>query len=193
MKQQGEKQATDEGAGAETAVEQPGADEQSPTIQAFDAKADSEFVLHASQMACDMRDVMLDLLKTMPKTWQLLKEDEQRDIAAGVQRFSEGLVNTVVMLLAAKGQEVITAKLEQFTYKDGAAKVVLKAIGHEALTSDLAKLDGKAVLVVSADASPFYGMTAPDILPDQPGMFSEAEPGAQGEESEQEPVELGDE
>jgi hypothetical protein len=149
---------------------------QSPVIEAFDQLADSEFQLQTGQLVCDLRDVMLQIIKQLPKPWQQLKEDEQRDIAAGVERAAESMVKTTCVLISAKGQNVITASFEKFTFKSGSAQIVLKAAGHAELAHDLADFDGQAVLLVSADAAPFYGMTQADIDRDAPELFHEEEP-----------------
>lgn len=160
--------------------EKPEANEdQTATAANFDARVDEEtFQMQTGQLVCDARDLILQLFKDRPKPWVQLTEEEQGDIAAGVERFSEGMVGAIVALVAAKGQHTISAVLEKFTYKGGAAQILLKSVGGPELATDLAKFDAQAVLIVSADASEFYGVRPPEIMPTSPELFNEEEPGA---------------
>lgn len=132
--------------------------------------------LSTGALVCDSRDLMLELLRHRPKPWSAMSEDEQSDVANVVENFCETLVQSIVTLVASKGLPVLTATQEKFDYKGGAARITLKAVGGPELAQELAEFDSKQVLLVSADASEFYGMRPAATMPDAPELFDEAEP-----------------
>jgi hypothetical protein len=157
-----EKVTTEDGAAEEMEVEQP----------EFNGQ------IEADTIVSDLRDIILTMLKERPKPWDQMLEDEQRDIAAGVTNSAHDIVAAIVQLVASRDQHVIPARLEKFTGKGVEYQATLKAVGGPEIATDLAKLAGKAVLLVDADASAVYGVERPaEIDADAPELFNEAEPG----------------
>jgi hypothetical protein len=131
--------------------------------------------LDARQLVGDLRDAVLDIFKH-GRPWDQMNEHEQRDTVWRIEQCVVGLVNRAVRLIAAEDRASIEATLKQFTGKGGSYKVTLEAMGSPEMASDLARLDGHDVLVISADAEPYSRQTKPRIAPDQmPIEFAESE------------------
>jgi hypothetical protein len=156
----------------------PETEEQSAATKRFDAEVANLDLndLDLSELDCEVRDRMLDLFKQRPKPWDQMLEGEQVDIAVALQGFGRDLVSAVTLAVAGRGIEYVTATQEKFTYKDGDAVITLKSHGGSDVVMELAKLDGRSVLIVDADASAFYGNKKPATMPDAPELFDEAEP-----------------
>jgi hypothetical protein len=138
---------------------------------------EQEITFESRTLVVDVRDLLLDVFKSRPKPWGQMNQEEQTDTAEGLEVFSQKLVQSVVELVASRGQHTITAQLEKFTGKSGEYQATLKMVGGPAIALDLAQLAGKAVLIVDADAAPFYGVARPaDIDRDLPDLFDEEEP-----------------
>jgi hypothetical protein len=143
---------------------------------------EQEITFESRTLVVDVRDLLLDVFKSRPKPWGQMNQEEQADTAEGLEVFSQKLVQSVVELVASRGQHTLTAQLEKFTAKSGEYQATLKLVGGPNVALDLAQFNGKSVLIVDADAAPFYGVARPaDIDRDQPEMFDEPEP-VMGEE-----------
>lgn len=119
----------------------------------------------------DVRDWLLDRIKHLPRPWQQMSEQEQRDLIYSAEEAAADLVRRTVRIIAAEGRIAITAQLEQVTVKDG-IKAVVTMSKHDAFRHELVDAQGKDVLIVVADASQHMGQQAeaqPDNL-NEPGL-----------------------
>lgn len=123
----------------------------------------------------DVRDFLLDRVKTMGKPWTAMSEDDQRDQIYACKSAAEHLVRTVVQVIAAAGRKVIVGQLVKVNVKDKIqAQVDFSKLDEQ--RHELFDSVGTPVLLVVADAEQFTGERAPaEPIPDQQDMLSEAE------------------
>jgi hypothetical protein len=104
----------------------------------------------------DLRDFVLDRIKHKPKVWQQMTESEQRDLIHETESAVSDIIRRAVHIIAAEGRQAITATLEQVTVKDG-IKAVATLSKHDPFRHELVDAQGKAILIVVADASAHMG------------------------------------
>lgn len=107
-------------------------------------------------MSGDIRDFLLDRLKTMQKPWEQMTENEQSDVIHAATEASLNLVKRVVVLVASEGRKAIVGNLLQVTRKD-TIKAVVEFAKTDQLRHELFDAQGTAVLLVVADTSAFIG------------------------------------
>ena len=97
-------------------------------IQVTDPETDQKFGINIGMIVSDVRDLLLSKRRAavMATTWDKLSESDQRDEIQAVTTLAEDLVTAVVDLVAAGGNEVIHAKLDNFKIKDGAVTLTAK-------------------------------------------------------------------
>lgn len=117
----------------------------------------------------DLMKCVIEQVKELPKPWQALSENEQRDFLDRVDLQVADAVRQAIAIISSRGHINVPAKIESVTYKDG-CKVVLKAIGDIANTIHLAEAEGQIVgVIISAeDLLADAGKPAPE--PDQRGL-----------------------
>lgn len=133
--------------------------------------SDDTRILAAETLKGDIRDWLLDRVKHIPKPWQAMSEQEQRDMIYSVEEAAVDLIRRAVRIIAAEGRMAITAQLEQVTVKDG-IKAVVTLSKHDPFRHELVDAQGKDVLIVVADASSHMGQqdeARPDNLR-EPGL-----------------------
>ena len=137
--------------------------------------------LQSGTLAGDVRDTLLDLFKTRPKTWGQMTEAEQSDIGRALEYAARELVKGAVDVIRADGVESpVKAILEGFADK-GDVKASLKVkTGDEDDANrtilSLHKWRGKLVLVTLASADDYMGESRGfEPAPDQAGLEFEAE------------------
>lgn len=148
----------------------------------------------------DLRDTVLEIVKHRPKVWSAMDQSEQRDLIRFVEAAAKRILNKVVQVVAEEGAESINATLTPTWAVKGEtieAKVKIDHVDNEILT-DLFKLAGHRIVLVSADDARFSGARKPqDGEPDQPEIpfgddvrqpapepttASQAQPGPAGDE-----------
>ena len=136
--------------------------------------------LQSGTLAGDVRDTLLDLLKTRPKPWDAMTEAEQSDIGRALEYAARELVKNVVDTIRSDGVESpVKAILESITDK-GDIKITLKVKttdDADAAGAILAlhKARGKLVIITAASANDYLGERQPfAAAPDQPGLGFEA-------------------
>ena len=126
----------------------------------------------------DVRDCILEIIKTRPKPWGELGAGEQQDVVRSVEYASRNMISRAVDSLASLGkQDPVKAILETLSEKkDGTIEVKLKiktTTDEETAAAFLAlhHSRGKMVLVTKASAEDYSGQRgdAP-IDPDQNGF-----------------------
>lgn len=136
--------------------------------------------LQTGTLAGDVRDTLLDMFRTRPKTWSQMTEAEQQDIGRALEYAARQLVRGVVDTIRSDGHdEPVRAILEGYTDKgDIKATLKVKTIdGDDADRTILAlhKARGKMVLITIASADDYFGeRSALETDPDQPDLGFEA-------------------
>lgn len=129
-------------------------------LDTFDLKADS--------IGGALQVLVLDLFKHRPKPWDAMLEDEQRSVARSIRNAVNEALSEACLMIAEGGQHSILARLEKFVGKGGKYQASLVAQGGPELAMELAKLDGRTVVIIDADARDFDGESigsAPDQAP----------------------------
>lgn len=155
-------------------------DEGMPVLEKMEAIV-GESLIEADTLAGDIRDCLLDIVKTRPKPWSQLTEAEQNDVARALEYAARDLVTKTVEAIAAKQAEnnPIRAILQSYVEKDEIkASLKIKALGEEdaeAAVVSLHKARGKVVMITLASAQDFMGERGEfEAEPDQNGLDFEA-------------------
>lgn len=144
------------------------------------ASGQTDFVeLATPTMSGDVRDFLLNRLRTMRKPYEAMSEDQQNDLIHECQEAALHLIKQVVVLVASEGRKAIVGNLLQVTRKD-TIKAVVEFAKTDALRHELFDAQGTAVLLVVADPSAFIGQKA-----DAAGNPDQADLGLPDEENEE--------
>jgi hypothetical protein len=156
------------------------------TAELSDVEKRVELVMSSDTLMGDIRDVILDRLKAMPKPWTVMSENEQRDLIYGVESAAENLIRRAALLIAANGYPIIEGRVEQSALKDD-IKTVVRVSKHHPDRLSLLDAAGHSCIIVIADVAQFMGERAPaEPDPEQPeldipvadnGAATAAEPG----------------
>ena len=107
----------------------------------------------ATTIGRDLLSALVTELKLLPKPWAKLPQSKQDDIIDRLRDRVDANIKMAVHLIASEGRTVVQGDLDQVTIKDGAKVVIKIGRGAESL-HDLYDSQGKAVLIVVADAQP---------------------------------------
>jgi hypothetical protein len=119
----------------------------------------------------DIRDTMLDVIKSRPKPWSQMSELEQRDLVRALDAVTTGIVKKAVFVMAEQDDLSVHATLKGYSADGGTFKLKLVASGDMDTAKQLYSLDGHEVVLISADSKRFQGARKePQIDPDQPGL-----------------------
>ncbi len=131
--------------------------------------------LASATLTGDVRDFILDRLKTFKKPWVAMSEDEQREEIISAKTAAEHLVKEACKIIAAEGRNVVEANLDQITIKDG-IKAVLTFTNNNATREALGSATGQIVLVVTSGAEAFTGEQKPALpMPNQSNLLDSAQ------------------
>lgn len=149
-------------------------DEKAPAPKAKTAEEKAADLAAATLMG-DIRDFMLDRIKTQKKPWVAMTEDEQRDEIYAAKTAADRLVREVVHIISAQGRKVITGVLDQVTVKKEVKAVVTFPKTDQA-RHELIDSQGSHVLIVVAGTEEFSGEKAPAKPdPNQGDLIANAE------------------
>lgn len=73
-----------------------------------------QLMLNANELVFDIRDALLEIIKTRPKPWSGTSQEEQRDIAAALEIAAKELVRKVAEEIASNGTASIRVLLTKF-------------------------------------------------------------------------------
>ena len=158
-----EKTSSGNGRGAETA-EAP-----DHYVEKIEAAADkfADFKV-ARTLAGDLRDFVLDLLRTLPKTWAQMSEAEQTARAYAVSNACRKVVRDAVALLETDERTTIECLLEEVGFKPKGIVAKLGLTYADPNTRHaLVDAQGKEILIVVADAAQYMGERAPAAIDKQ--------------------------
>lgn len=120
----------------------------------------------------DIRDEMLARVKHLKATWGLLSQNEQQEVANGLELFAKNLIRKVVGKLGKHEFPHVVVSLAEFKVKGGKdieAKITCPNI---AVNRDpLGDRVGDMCMLVMVDSETFFGERSPvKTDPDQPGL-----------------------
>ena len=128
--------------------------------------------LELESMSGDMRDEMLTRIKHLKATWGLLSQNEQMDVANGLELFAKAIVRRAVHLVTRQKFPHTAVQLAEMKIKGGKdieAKIICGNIQHN--REVLGEHIGQFVQIVMIDSDTFMGeRAAVQIDPDQPGL-----------------------
>lgn len=138
-------------------------------------KQEAVIDLAAQTMTGDIRDFLLDRVKTMGKPWVSMSEDEQSDQIHAAKSAAERLVKKCCEIIAANGKKALNGKLVKIAIKD---KIMCQVDFNkdDEQRHNLMDAQGLTVSVVLADAVPFTGERGPaEPTPNQGSLLDKAD------------------
>lgn len=141
----------------------------------------TEAVLSDKMLVFDVRDFLLDQIKSRPKPWSGTSQGEQRDVAAACEHAAKELVRKVVEAIAAHGADPVRVLLTKVTIGDDiviAGKVKTFDEDEENRAVELLhKARGKHVMLTVASADDYaQGNREAETMDDEPNLGFEAGP-----------------
>lgn len=134
-----------------------------------------EVTIDRETMVGDMVQCVLDELKVLPKPWQAMPEQQQKDTLHRIQDRCESVIEQVVDMIAAEGFVTLEAALEQTVIKDGIKMVLTSSIVGDEFFKFM-EASPKRVKVVAADSKRFVSAKGiPKADPDQADMIAESD------------------
>jgi hypothetical protein len=179
----------------ETVVEEPAEDhidEHNQAIERLVAIAENaEF--ESGTLVGDIRDTLLNLFKNRPKPWSQLSEIEQRDTGRALENVAKTFIRKAVIVIAEEDLVSVNGTMKGYTGKGGLFVLKVEARGDEDTATELFRMDGHDVVIMSADHSRFAGQKGDaEVQPDSPALPFEAD--ANGDNSDNSDLaESGDE
>ncbi len=118
----------------------------------------------------DLRDIVLEAVRNIPKVWEKLSETEQLDWIDIVSRRVESVAADAVNIIAADGQQVFAVGLEKVERKD-AIKGIFNSPWDSHVWLKLGEAQGGTIQIVPSSIAPYSGERAPpETAPDQPSL-----------------------
>lgn len=138
-----------------------GADAVDPYVEKIEAAAEA-FSPIVKALAGDLRDFMLDLVRTLPKTWAQMSENEQTARSHAISNACRKVVREGVSLLETDERTTIEVGLEEVNFKTKGITAKLGVHAFEPwIRHALVDAQGKDILIVVADAAQYMGERAP--------------------------------
>ena len=117
----------------------------------------------------DIRDWLIGRLRTMPRTWSLLSEDDQRAHFEAADRAAMGLMRAVLARVTDFPFQQVPVRVGKFSVKEGNIRCEVQAMGTD--DNILAFLHGDRAMLVLASEEEFRGEREPAAIdPDEPGL-----------------------
>jgi hypothetical protein len=152
-----------------------------PYVEKIEAAAEkfSDFKV-ARTLAGDLRDFVLDLVRTLPKTWAQMSEGEQTERAHAVSAACKKVVRDAVSIIETDQRVTIECLLEEVGFKPkGIVAKLGLAYADPATRHALVDAQNKEILIVVADAAQYMRARAPASIdkqqPDLPLDQTDAE------------------
>lgn len=130
--------------------------------------------LQIETLAGDLRDAMLMRFRNAKRPWSALTEEEQRDLANGMEMAARETVRQAVRLLTSWEWPRAVVKLEELKIVGGdKAQIVGKiaAVNVEENRNVLGDHAGTTMMLLAVDSETFMGARGPaEVDPDQPEL-----------------------
>lgn len=172
--------------------EQGTADAEAQHTRALDAMTNiaDQLEIGTGEMVYDVRDFLLDTIKSRPKPWSATSQAEQRDVAAACEHAAREVIRKIVEAVAANGTDPIRVLLTKVNA--GGDDIVItgkvKFLDAEPTERDKAILAlhhgiGKHVMLTRATVDDYTGNGRDaETDPDEPDLNFEADAGGDEEE-----------
>jgi hypothetical protein len=130
--------------------------------------------LQIESLAGDLRDAMLMRIRDIKRPWSMLTEEEQYDMANGLELAAKELVRGAVRLLTAWEWPRVVVKMDDVKIFGGdKSRIEAKIVAHNIADyrDVLGEHAGQTVMLLAVDSETFLGQRAPvPIDPDQPDL-----------------------
>lgn len=135
----------------------------------------TEAILDAPSLVSDIRDFLLDQIKSRPKPWSATSNAEQHDVAASCEHAGTELLRKILEAIAADGKEPVRVLLTKVTLGDDiviAGKVKTLDVEEENQAVKLLhEARGKHVMLTVASIDDYReDQRDAELDPDQPGL-----------------------
>lgn len=133
-------------------------------------------MLNSDELIFDLRDTVLEIIKTRPKPWSGTSQEEQRDIAAAVEIACKELVRKTVEVIASNGTASHRILLTKFNQSGTDMIITGKVKYHDDVEKHRAIIAlsdslNKHVMLTRASADDYVqGEREPDTQEDQAGF-----------------------
>ncbi len=149
-------------------------DEELPAVAKIEELAADFEISELRYIVADARDLVLGMIKEMPKLWGALPEAKQYDLARGLENGIAEMVQRIAEAVASQGTSPIACILESYAEKDG-IKIALKlkpASEAEECSAILGlhKAKGGIVMLTAASTAEFAVERRAQTDPDEPGL-----------------------
>lgn len=126
-------------------------------------------------MRCDLRDALLEIIKTQQKPFAKLSKSEQSAVIHRCERAAADLVALAVPLIRSAGHAHFVCRVEKVSIDDKGAKLTIGGVSSvTGAHLDATRLQGRVVVLTEADAQPFMGQRVEQVpQEDQLGLAIE--------------------
>lgn len=125
-------------------------------------------------LAGDIRDAMLMRVRDMKRPWSMLTQEEQTDLANGLEMASRDMTRAAIRLLTAWEWPRVIVDLGEVKIIGGdKARIEAKVVApnYDTYRNVLGEHAGQTVMLLAVDSETFMGERAPvEIDPDQPDL-----------------------
>lgn len=144
-------------------------------------------------LLADATALAVEMFKHRPKLWSEMSQLEQRDLIMTAERTMKTLIRKLTRVVVEGDEISVTAKLERYTHGGSTFDLKLVAQADEDAATELFKMQGHDVVIMSTDAERFLHTPASDTSePDQPGLDLEFDPEPETPEHPQDDSDLAD-
>lgn len=106
-------------------------------------------------MLGDLMHVVVDSVKSMPRTWQEMSEQQQDDYLAMIDKQCRAAIEQCVQIIASQGMVRMPVEIVQTTIKDG-VKVQVELVRAEQVV-EMVEARTKYAMLVMANVNDFVG------------------------------------
>ena len=145
---------------------------------------DDEARLAEEQMAGDMAKMLMEQIKTLPRSWSAMSENQQTDLWSTVSAGCANLASQAIEMMASRGRRIVKGVMKQVTIKDEIQLTITCQRSPEACTAMGMAAAGGEVAFLLLHTEGFLQLGSPiDIGPKQGVLNFDADP-ADGESLE---------
>lgn len=168
--------------------------EHSYAVERMAGLADQLELADSKKLVEEIRDFLLDVIKTRPKPWSGTSQAEKRDVAAACEHASGELVRKVVELIAARGVQPVRVLLTKVAMGNdivitGKVKAFDAHEEHQAISVLHGALNKHVMLTVATKEDYSTGEPSEEAEDfDQPGFGFEGDDGYARPEPTSDPV-----
>ena len=138
---------------------------------------DDEARLAEEQMAGDMAKLLMEQIKTLPRHWGAMTENQQTDVWSTVSAGCANLASQAIEMMASRGRRIVKGVMRAVTIRDEIQLVITCQRSPEACTAMGMAAAGGEVAFLLLHTEGFLQLGSPiDIGPKQGVLNFEADP-----------------